>query len=217
MAIATVATARAAAGMPHWLVIDEAHHVMPSDGSPATDMLKAGREPICLTTLTGADLAPEALAVPTAVASTDLAAFDAALQALGAAPAAVMLGREPLQRGEAALAWLEGTRSSATRFQVARRRVEHRRHVRKYTEGELPPERSFFFRGPDAALNLRAANLVRFCELAEGVEERRDGALAQARRSVDRRPADARRGERGDEPGDGAGLAGVHRGDDRRG
>jgi hypothetical protein len=49
--------------------------------------------------------------------------------------------------------------------------VHHRRHVRKYTEGELPPERSFFFRGPAGALNLRAVNLVRFAELAEGVDE----------------------------------------------
>lgn len=171
MVVATVVSARAAAGMPHWLVIDEAHHVMPADGSPATEMLKGGREPICLTTLSAGDLAREALKLPTAVASTDLAAFDAALQALGAAPASAALGREPLQHGEAALAWLDDTRPSAIRFQVARRRVEHRRHVRKYTEGELPPERSFFFRGPDAALNLRAANLVRFCELAEGVDE----------------------------------------------
>jgi len=49
--------------------------------------------------------------------------------------------------------------------------VQHRRHVRKYTEGELPPDRSFYFRGPAGALNLRAANLVRFVELAEGVDE----------------------------------------------
>jgi len=43
--------------------------------------------------------------------------------------------------------------------------------VRKYTEGELPPDRSFYFRGPAGALNLRASNLVRFVELAEGVDE----------------------------------------------
>ena len=57
------------------------------------------------------------------------------------------------------------------RFRVARRRVQHRRHVRKYIEGELPPDRSFFFRGPAGALNLRAANLTRFVELADGVDE----------------------------------------------
>jgi hypothetical protein len=54
---------------------------------------------------------------------------------------------------------------------VARRQIQHRRHLRKYAEGELPPDRSFYFRGPRNALNLRAANLKRFCELAEGVDE----------------------------------------------
>src|SRR5262249_56751111 len=57
------------------------------------------------------------------------------------------------------------------RVGVGRREVQHRRHVRKYAEGELPPDRSFYFRGPRAALNLRAVNLRRFCELAEGVDE----------------------------------------------
>jgi hypothetical protein len=80
------------------------------------------------------------------------------------------LGGAPLERGEAALAWLDGT-PRAARFRVARRRVQHRRHVRKYTEGELPPDRSFYFRGAGGQLNLRAANLGRFCELADGVDD----------------------------------------------
>ena len=67
--------------------------------------------------------------------------------------------------------WLAARRIRAARFRVARRRVHHRRHVRKYTEGELPADRSFYFRGPGGALNLRAANLNRFVELAEGVDE----------------------------------------------
>ena len=65
--------------------------------------------------------------------------------------------------------WLHGDPRMA-RFRAGKRRVPHRRHIRKYTEGELPPERSFFFRGPTSALNLRAANLARFVELAEGVD-----------------------------------------------
>jgi hypothetical protein len=63
------------------------------------------------------------------------------------------------------------TRAARDEIPGGRRRVQHRRHLRKYTEGELPPDRSFFFRGPTASLNLRAANLIRFVELAEGVDE----------------------------------------------
>src|SRR5207302_921876 len=44
-------------------------------------------------------------------------------------------------------------------------------HLRKYAEGELPPERSFYFRGPEGKLNLRAQNLILFLQLADGVDE----------------------------------------------
>jgi hypothetical protein len=42
--------------------------------------------------------------------------------------------------------------------------------VRKYAEGELPEERSFYFRGPEKKLNLRAPNLIVFTDLADGVD-----------------------------------------------
>ena len=50
-------------------------------------------------------------------------------------------------------------------------RAERQRHRRKYAEGELPPERSFYFRGPDGKLNLRAQNLIMFRQLAEGIDD----------------------------------------------
>jgi len=172
--LAVVATVRAGTGLPHWLIIDEAHHVLPAEGSPAVDLVRRGAEGLVLITLDVAELAPSVRSLPTVVASTELAAFQAGLRTVLAArgdrAAAVSLDGPPLDRGEATIAWLEPT-ARTVRFRVGKRRIQHRRHVRKYTEGELPPERSFFFRGPAGALNLRAANLVRFAELAEGVDE----------------------------------------------
>ena len=49
--------------------------------------------------------------------------------------------------------------------------VDRRRHTRKYAEGELPPDRSFYFRGPEGKLNLRAQNLIIFLQIAEGVDD----------------------------------------------
>jgi len=46
------------------------------------------------------------------------------------------------------------------------------RHRRKYAEGDLGEDESFYFRGPDGALNLRAQNLVLFVLLAEGVDDK---------------------------------------------
>jgi hydroxymethylpyrimidine pyrophosphatase-like HAD family hydrolase len=173
----TISAVRAASGMPHWLIVDEAHHLFPADGSSAAEWLRPGVEPVCLITLGIEDLAKEARPLVTAIASTELAAFEAALGVVtkerGADAAIGLTTHDPLERGEAAL-WIArpaAPEPRAVRFRVARRQVAHRRHVRKYVEGELPPERSFYFRGPEGALNLRAVNLVRFCELAEGVDE----------------------------------------------
>jgi hypothetical protein len=48
---------------------------------------------------------------------------------------------------------------------------ERRRHLRQYAQGELSPNQSFYFRGPDSKLNLRAQNLEMFMHLADGVDD----------------------------------------------
>ena len=172
--LAVVATVRSATGLPHWLIIDEAHHVLPAEGSPAAELVRPGAEALALITLDAAELAPEVQPLANVVASTELAALQAGvrtvLAARGAGAGTIAVDGPALERGDAALARLEDG-LQIIRFRVGKRRVQHRRHVRKYTEGELPPDRSFFFRGPAGALHLRAANLVRFVELAEGVDE----------------------------------------------
>lgn len=173
-ALGVIKAVRNSNGMPHWVIIDEAHHLMPAEGSPAAEVLAAGDEGICLVTL-AAELPPTVLSLMTTLASTELEAFRGALRALANAGAPVAAGAipegPPLKPGEVLLGGLERAAPRWVRFSVARRRSAHRRHIRKYAEGELPPDRSFYFRGPQGDLNLRAANLARFCELAEGVDE----------------------------------------------
>src|SRR5205085_3351400 len=50
-------------------------------------------------------------------------------------------------------------------------RQEHKRHTRKYAEGALSDEESFYFRGPQGKLNLRAQNTSIFVQLAHGVDD----------------------------------------------
>jgi hypothetical protein len=50
-------------------------------------------------------------------------------------------------------------------------KAERRRHVRKYTEGRLPDDRAFVFRGSAGRLKLRAHNLLTFLDLADGVDD----------------------------------------------
>jgi len=172
--LAVITTVRSTTGLPHWLIIDEAHHILPAEGSSAAELLRPGAESLAMITLAASDLAPAVRRLPTVVASTEIAAFQEGAQSVlgarGLPPVLPAGDGRALDKGEAAIAWLNGEPRVA-RFRVGRRRVLHRRHVRKYAEGELPPDRSFFFRGPTKSLNLRAANLARFVELADGVDE----------------------------------------------
>jgi len=173
-ALGAIAGVRSAQGLPHWLIVDEAHHIAPAEGSTAMELLPMAGHSLALTTLTADHIAREVRQAVGVLASTDAVAFRQALRTLAADRGDQ--GRLPkisgtLQRGEALLATLGERPPRAVRFEVDRREVQHLRHVRKYAEGELPPDRSFYFRGPQGALNLRAANLKRFCELAEGVDE----------------------------------------------
>jgi hypothetical protein len=58
--------------------------------------------------------------------------------------------------------WISPTRAAP----AAARRLRRQRAA-----ADLPPERSFYFRGPEARLNLRAQSLPLFLQLAEGLDE----------------------------------------------
>src|SRR5262249_9320773 len=69
-----------------------------------------------------------------------------------------------------ALLWNK-TAGAAQVLKLEPSKTERRRHLRKYAEGELPEDRSFYFRGPEAKLNLRAHNLILFMDLGDGVDD----------------------------------------------
>lgn len=76
---------------------------------------------------------------------------------------------EPLQRGEVVY-WSLRSDQSPKRVKIQPPKDEHQRHRRKYAHGDIH-EKSFFFRGPEGKLNLRAQNLAIFLQIAEGVDD----------------------------------------------
>ncbi len=78
-------------------------------------------------------------------------------------------------------------------------RAERRRHQRKYAEGDLGPERSFYFRGADGKLNLQAQNLLIFMQIADGVDDEtwmyhlKRGTIRPGFESLSRMPISLRR------------------------
>jgi hydroxymethylpyrimidine pyrophosphatase-like HAD family hydrolase len=163
---------RARTGRPHWLVVDEAHHLLPTTWSPASSAIPQELGGTILITVHPGHVSPAALALVDVVIATGktagetLGEFARAAQIAGARRATV--APEPGQ----ALAWVVRRAGEAPALIETRRaKAERRRHKRNYAQGELAPEQSFYFRGPEDKLNLRAQNLMTFLQVGEGVDE----------------------------------------------
>jgi len=162
---------RARTGRPHWVIVDEAHHVMPSSWQPTELALPEQLEGVLLVSVSPGLLAKSLLrAVDTIVMLGDrprqmLHEFTQANKVEMVEPPV-----EQLAPGEALL-WSKSAGAAPLQLKLEPSKLEHRRHLRKYAEGELPEDRSFFFRGPEGKLKLRAANLITFMELGDGVDD----------------------------------------------
>ena len=160
---------RARLGRPHWTIVDEAHHMLPADdvssgiAQPFGGMIFVTVHPDQLSTaaLSAVDLV---IAVGAAARET----IEMFCRQVGRS--APQLPEEPLTPDEA-LAWSASAAGNPLRIAALRPRGERRRHIRKYAEGRLGEDKSFYFRGPDGRLNLRAHNLGLFMQMADGVDD----------------------------------------------
>jgi hydroxymethylpyrimidine pyrophosphatase-like HAD family hydrolase len=162
---------RAKAGRPHWILVDETHHLLPMDWEPATLTLSQKSSSMIFVTVH-----------PDQVAKSVLRDIDLVV-ALGENPAETLRlfgkGRgetlrpfppTTLEPGEA-LVWDPSVGEDPFTMRITPSKLDRKRHQRKYSEGELPEDRSFYFRGPDRKLNLRAQNLMLFLQIADGVDD----------------------------------------------
>jgi len=168
--LSRIVALRTRTGQPHWLYIDEAHHLLPRTLQSIQPALPERVAGVALITVHPHLIAPRALAwLDVVVAVGDEPA--ATLSQFAAASGRRLDPFETIPAHGQALLWIdeEGARPLlATPLQT---RADHHRHNRKYAEGELPPDRSFYFRGPECRLNLRAHNLFAFLQMADGVDD----------------------------------------------
>jgi hypothetical protein len=196
--------------------VDETHHLLPADWNPASLVL--AQKLSCMIYVT---------VHPEQIERSVLNTIDT-LIALGEAPDKTIarfcearaetcppVPQQALAPGEAVV-WRRTAEESPFKLRIAPSEMDRRRHRRKYAEGELPPDRSFYFRGPSASLNLRAQNLILFAQIADGVDDAtweyhlrcgdyshwfadgiKDEALAEAARRIEKRtdlaPVESRR------------------------
>ena len=157
-------------GRPHRVLVDETHHLLPTKWRATVASMRDLKGMLFVT------VHPDQLS-PHVLDTVDIAV------ALGERPGSTLqavanhkgLSLSPIANAELkpgeALLWRVAAGQSPQPFMMTVSRMERRRHRRKYAEGELPPERSFYFRGPEGKLNLRAQNLIMFRQLADGVDD----------------------------------------------
>jgi len=169
---------RTRSGRPHWLIMDEAHHLLPADWEPPEGMLPEEIRNLLFVTVHPELLAPKLLErIDTVIAvgqEAEASLRDFAerlhIDPPASSPAAASAPERELASGEVLL-WQAGTAEPFRRVRVDPCRTERLRHSRKYAEGELPPDRSFYFHGPEGKMNLRAQNLMLFLQIGDGVDD----------------------------------------------
>jgi hypothetical protein len=162
---------RSQTGRPHWLVVDEAHHMLPSSWEAAPRTLPRQLGPVLLVTLHPSHVSREALAgvdIVLAVGEEPEATLQEFAETLDIAPPRLP---DETPREMELVAWFRDRTETAELIQVTPARGDRRRHRRKYAEGDVGAEKSFMFRGPESRLKLRAQNLVIFMQMADGVDD----------------------------------------------
>jgi len=158
-------------GRPHWIVIAETHHLLPSDWAPTPATLPQELYGLMLITVHPDKVAPAILAatdIIIAIGDAPDQTIRAFSKTIGQKPPKIPSGK--LKPGEA-IAWRRQPKTEPVRFRSIPPQTEHQRHIRKYAEGKLSDDDAFYFRGPQGKLNLRAQNLKTFIQLTEGVDD----------------------------------------------
>lgn len=159
---------RERAGLPHWVVVDEAHHLVPAAGEVApvprrhldgTILITVNPDAVARSVL-------EQVSIVVSVGEHRAETLASYCTAVGETPPETA----PDGAGDA-LIWHRRAGVPPENFHVPPVHNQQPRHRRKYAEGELPPDRSFYFRGPKHALDLRAHNLMIFLQIADDVDD----------------------------------------------
>jgi len=158
-------------GHPHWLIVDEANHLMPVETAHTFFSLPANLNNIWLVTTE-----------PNTLHKGIFSAIKT-LIAIGEEPGKILeqfathknvpfatKSLQALPKGEA---WVWQPDTHPQPYTIEAKDPVHvtKRHKRKYTTGVMEYN-SFFFRGPENKLNLKAYNINVFAQLAEGVDEK---------------------------------------------
>ncbi|TGT61421.1 HAD-IIB family hydrolase [Mesorhizobium sp. M00.F.Ca.ET.170.01.1.1] len=164
-------SARYRTARPHWLIIDEAHHLLPKRREDTRAVLSLELPGTVLITVHPEAISTDALRLVTAVIALGPKAkgvIKTFCKETGLdAPKSI-----PAPKGNRVLLWRPHGGKKPFTVKAVEPSQSLKRHSRKYAEGELDEAGSFYFTGPKKAMNLRAHNLIIFAQMAEGIDDK---------------------------------------------
>lgn len=163
---------RTRTGRPHWVVLDEAHHLLPIEWGYRADILLQKFGEMVLVTVHPEHLPPPILALIDVVIAIGPSP-DRTLGKFSNVTGHTLVWPEGLKyQNNHAVVWFPRHGDSEPPFpmHIIPPRHDRIRHRRKYAEGNMRYH-SFYFRGPEGRHNLRAQNLTIFSQIAEGIDE----------------------------------------------
>jgi len=163
-------TLRTRTGRPHWMVLDEAHHLLPEDWGPLSALLPQKLGETVLVTVHPEHLSRTILSLVDAVIAVGPSPQRTLSQFSDASGQTLAWPRALSYRAGQAVVWFPRTGEPPFSIGIIPPRVDRIRHRRKYAEGNMR-DRSFYFRGPDNRHNIKAHNLAIFSQIAEGIDE----------------------------------------------
>lgn len=157
-------------GRPHWLIIDEAHEVVPPGCTEARPELPRSAPNTIFITMYPENLDTAVLRqIDTVLAfGPDPECF---LARFAEITQRTLPGTLPALAQGDLLRWQPKHAESPKAVTPHAPHQRHRRHVGKYAIGDVGIWHSFYFRGPQGRYDLRARNLFEFIEVADMVDD----------------------------------------------
>jgi hypothetical protein len=157
-------------GHPHWIVADEAHHMLPAPAAPSYYAIPDDFKNFIFITLSTEGMNEAILnKINFLISMGDDAAN--ALHAFSRFKNIHLPEKAvtPLQKGQA---WVWDVEEGNKPVLIKTGMPVHvqQRHKKKYATGDMDYN-SFYFRGPEGRLNLKAYNLMIFTQMASGVDD----------------------------------------------
>jgi hypothetical protein len=155
---------------PHWLIVDEANHLLPAETESSyfnipnnlNNFLLISTEPVRIN-----NSIMQQLNTLIVVGNNpgELVRQYASIKSFSANSISI----PSLEKGEA-LVWETANKKEPAVIVHSTPKHLTKRHIKKYTTGDMGYN-NFYFKGPENKLNLKAYNLMVFMQLAEGVDD----------------------------------------------